>query len=299
MEQQHDLAKWLAGEMSDSELQQFKTSPEYETYQKIATYTTQFAMPDFDEKQQYQQLLVRNDPKKRFRPLYSTLLKVAAILVIAAGIFTFVKPLSTKTELADNGTKNAFTLPDKSIVTLNSGSRLSYPNWDWSNNRAVQLEGEAYFEVARGKRFDVNTAVGKVSVLGTKFNVRNRASRFEVACFEGRVRVVYAGKTLILTKGEAFAAAEGKIIPVIGQAGDAPLWLKDQIRFYSASLDEIIFEMERQYAIDIVTGTSLSDKRFTGIVPAKNLDTAIQMICRLYNLKASQDKNQIRLSPNV
>ena len=35
MEEQHDLAKWLAGDMTKSELEAFEKSPDFETYNKI------------------------------------------------------------------------------------------------------------------------------------------------------------------------------------------------------------------------------------------------------------------------
>ncbi|HEU0136369.1 MAG TPA: FecR family protein, partial [Flavobacterium sp.] len=165
MEQQHDLAKWLAGEMSDSELSEFKKTDDYKLYQKIADHSVNFDVPTFDDKQQYQQLLQRQQQQLKVGPNSNRiLLKVAAILILTLGGYFLLKPYSSKTELAQNGSTTSFELPDKSFVKLNSGSDISYNNLDWENERTVKLDGEAYFEVAKGKKFQVSTSIGKVAV---------------------------------------------------------------------------------------------------------------------------------------
>ena len=44
----------------------------------------------------------------------------------------------------------------------------------WKNERSVNLDGEGFFKVAKGSKFDVETSAGTVSVVGTQFNVKNR-----------------------------------------------------------------------------------------------------------------------------
>ena len=47
------------------------------------------------------------------------------------------------------GSKGKFTLPDGSVVWLNSETKLTYPDQFTGDKRSVSLEGEAYFEVAK------------------------------------------------------------------------------------------------------------------------------------------------------
>ena len=72
------------------------------------------------------------------------------------------------------GSKSTIELPDSSLVILNSGSTLSYPERFGDNNRTVLLTGEGYFEVKKDKNrpFYVKTNDVTVKVLGTKFNVK-------------------------------------------------------------------------------------------------------------------------------
>jgi transmembrane sensor len=47
---------------------------------------------------------------------------------------------------------------------------MSYSD-DWSKERTLSLEGEAFFEVQKGSKFSVVTSDGIVEVLGTSFDV--------------------------------------------------------------------------------------------------------------------------------
>jgi len=65
-------------------------------------------------------------------------------------------------------------LPDGSLVWINAGTSLRYPTAFTGKERLVELEGEAYFEVAKdaSRPFIVQSGQGRITVLGTHFNVR-------------------------------------------------------------------------------------------------------------------------------
>ena len=123
-----------------------------------------------------------------------------------------LKNFVPQTQTANFGEKTTFSLPDNSEVVLNSGSEINYKKWNWDNNRRLELKGEAYFRVSKGRRFEVQTSLGKVSVLGTQFNVKARKNRFDVVCYEGRVKVNYANTQIILTHGQSVTFENGKQI---------------------------------------------------------------------------------------
>ena len=83
------------------------------------------------------------------------------------------------------------TLPDGSVVHLNNGTRVIYPEQFVGDNRDVILDGEAYFMVAKDRRhpFVVHTLGGDVKVYGTEFNVCTRLQKTEVVLVEGSVSV--------------------------------------------------------------------------------------------------------------
>lgn len=64
-------------------------------------------------------------------------------------------------------------MPDGTRVSLGTRTSFSYDSRYGQSERVVQLEGEAYFEVAKDKDkpFIVNTKEQSIKALGTKFNV--------------------------------------------------------------------------------------------------------------------------------
>src|ERR1035437_7245902 len=123
--------------------------------------------------------------KHRWKFSLSTFLRYAAIFKFAAAITWFLKP-TTASDLSANkahffnikvayGSKTTIELPDSSVVVLNSGSTLSYPDKFETASRTVKLTGEAFFEVKRNSRrpFYVQTKDVTIKVLGTKFNVKS------------------------------------------------------------------------------------------------------------------------------
>lgn len=105
-------------------------------------------------------------------------LAAAAVLLLVVAVWNFTgensfykKNTSIQTRL---GEKRSVRLPDGSQVILNSGSTLYMDNGFNKTNRAIKLEGEAYFDIAHNHSlpFVIRTGAMKLSVLGTAFNVR-------------------------------------------------------------------------------------------------------------------------------
>jgi ferric-dicitrate binding protein FerR (iron transport regulator) len=295
MKENYDLAKWLAGEMSGEELETFEKSAEYATYAKIKDYSAQLNPPAFDEKAMYGRVISHQKKLPKVLPLYKTLLRVAAVLVIALGLFFVAKNMMPVTQSAANGQIASFELPDRSEVVLNAGSEIEYKKWGWANNRTLELNGQAYFKVAKGQKFEVNTSLGKVTVLGTQFDVKARDNRFDVSCFEGRVRVDYGGTQTVITKGQSVSFDNGQPIDVPQNNNVAPAWLSNQLVFNKETLQRIIGELGRQYDITIEMKAPQSGQLFTGVLPMKNLDEALQIVGAAYHLKPVRQNGKIIL----
>lgn len=96
------------------------------------------------------------------------------------------------TVIVPRGGEYNLTLADGTNVWLNSDSKLKFPLHFVGNQRAVYLEGEAFFEVTSDslKPFVVKTAEVNVKVLGTSFNVMNYTdeAKVEVALLKGKVK---------------------------------------------------------------------------------------------------------------
>jgi transmembrane sensor len=288
------LAKWLNNDLSEDELVDFKASPDFEKYQKIKNYTEHLEVDDLDINAMLSDILKQKKAAPKVFSLYKKwMFRVAAIFILALGITFSLKFFVSQTQTANFGEKTTFSLPDNSEVVLNSGSEINYKKWNWDNNRHLELKGEAYFRVSKGRRFEVQTSLGKVTVLGTQFNVKARKNRFDVVCYEGRVKVSYANTQILLTHGQSIVFENGKQINIRTHSLK-PEWMENQMCFYRENISSLLDEIERQYNITIVLNTKDTNSLFTGKLPAKDLDVALRIISTTYHLKAEKvAKNKI------
>ena len=143
----------------------------------------------------------------------------AAVLVLLGASVWQAVPVS---HAASGGEPVALVLPDGSEVMLNAGSSVRYRRgFSWvpgvpTGLREVRLEGEAFFDVTPGERpFEVSTDGARVTVIGTRFNVRARGgsaalSGVRVDVEEGRVVVAVQGSMAVTE----LAAGEGvRVLP--------------------------------------------------------------------------------------
>jgi ferric-dicitrate binding protein FerR (iron transport regulator) len=288
MEEKYELAKWLAGEMTEKELQAFQNTAEYATYAKIADYSSQLKAPEFDVDLLFQNTLVHKKSTPKVISIYkSRWLRIAAIFVALLSLLFFFKSTITSSEIAENGQKTSFDLPDNSQIVLNSGSKIEYKKWNWDNNRKLDLEGEAYFKVAHGKKFQVNTNLGTVIVLGTQFNVKARKHRFEVTCYKGRVKVEYDNKQVVITKG-TLVTFDKEYFDRKNITALKPEWTNNQIFLQKETLQSIIDELQRQYSCEIVLNCKDNTQLFSGTLPTNDIKTALNVICSIFHLKISK-----------
>lgn len=178
-----------------------------------------------------------------------------------------------------NGELESVSLPDASQVTINAGSVLEYSKEDWDESRKVKLKGEAFFRVAKGETFTVETSTGSVTVLGTEFNVYARENGFRVACQEGRVRVnVPNSEAIEITAGQGVELIDGKLsLDETLDPGQEMAWQRGEFYFYEADYTEVWYELERQFGVTIFSEIDES-KKFTGSFTNGDLTTALEMV---------------------
>jgi transmembrane sensor len=291
MEENYKLAKWLNNELSENELVEFKKDSNYELLNKIKENSALLSIPSFDENRILNNVLKTKKDTKVIS-LQNWFVKIAAVFVLGFGLYFGSNTFLTTTESAELGSQTNFSLPDNSEVVLNSGSEIEFKKWNWENNRTLDLEGEAYFKVAKGKTFEVNTSLGKVTVLGTQFNVKARNNRFDVTCFEGRVKVKYNSQEVILIKGELISFENDKQIITKTILEPQPTWTKNEITFEKERLTNLLAELERQYNITFKYTGSNTDQLFTGKIPTDNIDVALQIISATYHFEIQKDSNK-------
>lgn len=296
--QENYLAKWLNNELTEQELLEFKESEAYASYKKIVAVSNHLEGPDFDIEK------ALNDSKNkrsilkvkvvRFTP-FQKLMRIAAVVVlVVTGSYFYLNSLTetVKTDLAQN---KKLVLPDTSEVILNADSKISYHTNNWENKRNVSLEGEAFFKVAKGKKFTVETSDGLVTVLGTQFNVENRKGFYEVTCYEGLVSVTFKGKTVKLPSGSSFLVINTEVIPTEGSKTLEPSWVNNESSFKSIPLVFVLKKFERQYNVKVETKNIDTNALFTGSFTHKQIELALKSICLPNQIKFKLEKNKVLL----
>ncbi|MCW4469689.1 FecR domain-containing protein [Flavobacterium sp. MFBS3-15] len=290
------LARWLEGELTPQEQAALEQDPRYASFLRIKSTFGEIERPGFEGTAILEGILAKEKSPKVI-PLYRRgwFQTVAASVVLLMGLaLLFTRP---ETKEAAYGQTLAFTLPDASEVVLNAGSEAGYSDWNWENNRTIELEGEAYFKVARGKKFTVKTVHGDVTVLGTQFNVRVRENRLDVVCYEGKVQVEHNGSKTVLAPHESYRLDTDELLEGTGMVpATKPGWIYGELEFNYETLDYVLDELERTYNIEIET-TVKREQTFSVTLPANNIDKAMDIIGRLYKLEAHKHDKKIILKP--
>ena len=289
------ISKWLDNDLNDQELEAFKMLEDYDDLVKLNSSLQSFKADEYDTSKELEIVLSTIKSKKQqpthwFKPL----MRVAAILAICFGLYYYTTTIDTKitTEFAQ---KTTIELPDASSVSLNAKSFLAYNKNHWNKERDVNLEGEAFFKVAKGSSFNVITKSGTVRVYGTQFNVKQRDNYFEVICYEGLVGVTYNSQETKLKPGDSFLIIDGKSIAKEKENRSTPSWLNNESTFKSMPYKAVIAEFERQYGIDITLLGIDSNQLFTGSFTHDNLDVAIKSIAIPLHVTYSKSNNTIIL----
>lgn len=295
MNREELIKKWLDNNLNTEEQKAFEQLEDYNNLIRMNSALNSFKAPEFSVDKHYEDL----KPKLRFNTQKSNqwfrpLLRVAAVLAICFSVYYYTTTINTvvSTQIAQS---TEVELPDTSTVNLNANSTISFNKAKWDDNREVQLNGEAFFKVAKGKRFDVVTKQGTVSVLGTQFNVKQRNDYFEVICYEGLVAVTHNEEYVKLHPGDTYKIIDGKLLSTEKEIAAQPLWLRGESSFNNVPFIHVVKELENQYDISITLDKSDSSRLFTGSFTHKNLDLALQSVTIPLNLSYSKSGNSIVL----
>ncbi|QHI36475.1 hypothetical protein IMCC3317_18380 [Kordia antarctica] len=295
MKREELLQKWLDHALTPQELEAFKQLDDYEELTKLDNALQHFKAPETNVEAAYNTVQFNRKDTSKPTSWLKPLLRIAAILVIGFGAYMYTTLPNTITVNTLVANKTSLELPDTSAVTLNAVSSLSFDKDLWSEKREVNLDGEAYFKVAKGAAFRVITDDGIVTVLGTQFNVKQRDNLFEVFCYEGSVKVSYNKENIVLTPGERYLILDGKQIRNEKEMLKEPSWIRDESSFKSLPLREVIQELERQYDVTVDASKVDTSQIFTGSFTHTNIDLALKSITLPSQLKYQKKQNSIIL----
>lgn len=181
-----------------------------------------------------------------------------------ANVIKYIQPETKPEELVYNTLhiprKGEFQLElsDGTKVWLNSDTKLIYPTQFANDIRELELNGEAYFEVAEDQErpFVLSFKGFSVQVLGTAFNVKayEDECQAQTTLVEGSIKVENGeNETKILIPGQQAVIFENNLGIEVKQVETQlyTSWKDGMFRFRSMTLREIMKVFSRWYDVEV------------------------------------------------
>ncbi|MFV0269048.1 MAG: FecR family protein [Draconibacterium sp.] len=243
--------------------------------------------PDFDEiRDESLEIFRQNKPGKYLDFNVKRMAVAVSVLILVglggywfgqAGFFTTSEMQSEVIEFTTpREQQSELTLPDGTFVALNYDSKLRYYLSNDNSIQEVELEGEAFFHVAKNKSrtFRVITRDMNVNVLGTQFDVRAYANDLftETTLLEGSIEIrdnFDQDQSVFLSPGQKWLYSKNdrqqQIVAVDPKF--STLWRTGEYYFDKLRLVELSKTLERMYNVSIhFQDSSLENEVYSGSV---------------------------------
>ncbi|MDR1720381.1 MAG: FecR family protein [Dysgonamonadaceae bacterium] len=203
----------------------------------------------------------------------AVLIGVLVSLVLSFLISEKFTPFDIEYSESIGNNANEILLPDGTIIQIATGTKLAISSDFGKKNRVVNLDGEAYFEVAKqeNKPFIVKLEGQQVEVLGTKFNIKayTNDSIATTTLLEGKIRM-FTGKQKIrselLPEQELVYNKKSRTAKINNvNASLSIVWLNGYYRFFEQPLEAILARVSILHNMQIVIASEkLKHRKFSG-----------------------------------
>tara|TARA_R110002126_G_scaffold22865_3_gene81074 strand:- start:1706 stop:2695 length:990 start_codon:yes stop_codon:yes gene_type:complete len=318
-----ESARSLAGEMeSDQQLSMFQiklllddeTNEDYQDYKLVWNCYPQSSLALRKDKFA-KRLKAQIDAKPQQKVVWlnttvKTFLSVAAIVLL--GLFIYIvssvndSSRYTNHIIASHGERKKIELPDHSIITLNSGAQLKYPEVFTQDSREVWVEGEAYFDITKdiNRPFKVNANGFTIEVLGTKFNVNDSGEANTVSLESGKVQVTLkesGDQIQLLPKEELiWNNATGEVVKRSFDVTEKMAWIDNILVLNELPLKKALSQINTFYGVEFVLKDSLmANKVISGAFENQSLIDFIETLEFIADVKVHpvSDK-KFSIAPN-
>jgi len=249
--------------------------------------------------------VVRKSPAIGIRNLWKVAAAIVILAVSAAVIFYYFSKPSMVTLTADNRNIEE-VLPDGSVITLNVGSTIEYPEKFTGHTRDVKLTGEAYFNVTHDKTkpFIVAGENARVEVLGTTFNVNTNAGKesMSVILTSGKVSLYYknhSSECVILMPGEMaeISKTEQRITKAANIDPNYMAWKTGKLVFDDMDLGTVIATLNHIYHADIkFANGEIRNCRITATFDRQPLTSVLKVLKGTLDLQVVEKGKSVELS---
>ncbi|MDA3952686.1 MAG: FecR domain-containing protein [Bacteroidales bacterium] len=257
-----------------------------------------------------QNMPIIEEEKSRF-VAFAAILKYAAavILLISVGFFSakIYQNITEKNGMLEfaslNDLRREIVLPDGSTVILNINSKISYPNAFALNERRIELDGEAFFDVTKESErpFIIETNDAEVKVLGTSFNVNASipGHKTEVFVETGLVQLSRkrnGDEKILIKPGNVGVLSTNILTKEKNYDKNIVAWKTKEIIFYEDNLKNVIETLNKVYNSDITCeNQDILNLRYTSTFRDQDIDSILNVICLTFDLKTENLDDRIIL----
>ncbi len=222
---------------------------------------------------------------------------IAATLAVAAGTAWWLLAPDPPVYATTIGEQRQVELVDRSVVNLNSRSRIEL---DFSSQaRIIHLDGEAMFKVAHdpARPFQVYSGNTVIQAVGTAFNVRRLPSGTTVSVLEGIVKVVTGAQELQLVAGEqARIVLSGEVRTRELPESASTAWPRNRLVFRDNTLEDIVAEFNRwnRQQIRIERGAN-SGRLYDGAFNADDPQSLLEFLQRTPGIAVEEEGESLTI----
>lgn len=198
----------------------------------------------------------------------------------------------------------SLALTDGTVVFLNTGSRCRYPASMNGHERRVEIEGEAYFEVAADAHrpfIVVNKPKGvEIKVLGTHFNINayDDESTANITLLQGAVLVSNVHASVVMRPGQQAQVADQLKLVNDVDLEEAIAWKNGRFLFPEGSdIQSIMKQIARWYNVKIVFTGSIQQKFGGSISRSSSISQVLNVLEATGGVKCKIENNIITVSP--
>jgi len=230
----------------------------------------------------------RNQPKVRSITTYNNWLRIAATILLIAGVSAayFYYHLGNKAPeyviVKTLDKVRTDTLPDGSVVHLNKNSSISYTG-NFKSHREIKLTGEAFFDVIHNNAAPFTVHIKDIDVrdIGTAFNISSNSGRVEVIVESGLVKVSRRTKSIELKQKEMVSIKPGDQL-LKKLKNDDLLYNYYRTNEFIADhtpLQRLVNKLNEAYGVNIrIEGKTLAATPITSTFTNDSLDNILRVI---------------------
>ena len=252
-------------------------------------------MESFDCQKNFEKTQKRIN-KYSTRRLWTVAVSFAAAAVVAVvAVFTYNDKVEPEMLVAHApvGEVLTVTLPDSSVVYLNSGSTLTYPKKFATDKRVVSLEGQGWFKVYASKTypFYVNISEGmSLYVYGTEFDVAAypQENNIEIYLASGNLNMLLPLKDVECSikpnQKLTYDTLNESIDVADGMGYD---WKEGNLCFRHSDMAEILTTLSRRFdvIIDMENASADTNEYHASFTASETIEQILTQLSGLSGLK--------------